>query len=258
MFHQDAGDRRGLEGELSREHLVGHHSQTVDVGPPVDLTVSRRLLRAHVVRGTDRDAGRGERRGARRRGQRLRDPEVGDDHPAPAALEQDVVGLYVPVNDPKRVCGSQRVGRLQHDAARLVRRQLAAALELRPERLAVHIRHHEVDQPVGPLADGMDRHDMGVRQPRRRLGLAQEAQPDLLAEREIRRQHFDGDLALQALVAGVEHHAHSAPADLSLERVGGAEGPGQAGGECLVCIVHRASREVRADRLAARRRGCNL
>src|SRR5438034_8036054 len=32
------------------------------------------------------------------------------------------------------------------------------------------------------------------------------------------RSHFDRDLALQPLVAGVEHHAHPAPADLSLER----------------------------------------
>src|SRR6267378_413652 len=94
--------------------------------------------------------------------------------------------------------------------------------------------------------------------PRRRLGLAHEAQPDLLSECEFRREHLDGDLALQPLVAGVVHYAHSAAADLSLERVRAAERLAQPGGECLVCIVHRASREVRADRLAAQRRACNL
>src|SRR2546422_2512617 len=39
---------------------------------------------------------------------------------------QDVIGLHVAVDDPERVRGSQRVGGLLHDAARLVRGQPAA------------------------------------------------------------------------------------------------------------------------------------
>jgi len=210
------------------------------------------------VRRADRHARRGKGRAARRRRQRLCDPEVRDDDAAATSLEQDVVGLHVAVDDPERVRGSQRVGGLLHDPSRLVGWQPAASLEFRAKRLAVHVGHHEVDEPVRALPDGVDRHDMRVRQPRRRLGLAHEAQPDLLPEGELRREHFDGDLALQALVAGVEHHTHPTPADLSLKRVGATERLAQAGDECLVCIVHRASREVRADRLAARRRGCNL
>src|SRR2546430_12024107 len=158
-------------------------------------------------------------RGAPRgRGQRLRDPEVRHDDAAATPLEQDVVGLHVAMDDPKRVRGPERVGGLLHDAARLVRGQPAAPLELGAERLAVHVGHHEVDQPVRALADRVDRHDMRVRQPRRRLGLAHKAEPDLLPERELRREYLDGDLALKQLDAGAEDYTHPAPAGISLTR----------------------------------------
>src|SRR2546430_6331538 len=48
-------------------------------------------------------------RGAPRgRGQRLRDPEVRHDDAAATPLEQDVVGLHVAMDDPKRVRGPER------------------------------------------------------------------------------------------------------------------------------------------------------
>jgi len=100
------------------------------------------------------------------------DAESAFDAPA-TALQQDVVRFHVAVDDAERVGGPERVRRLQHDATRLVRGQLAAPLELRAQRLPVHIRHHEVHQPVGPLAHGVDRHDVRVRQAGRRLRLAQ-------------------------------------------------------------------------------------
>src|SRR6184192_2277211 len=71
-------------------------------------------------------------------------------------------------------------------------------------------------------------------------------------------EYLDGDAALQPLVASVEDDAHPAPADFSLEGVGAAERLCQAGRECLVCCVHPSSREVRAERLAAPDRACNL
>src|SRR6059036_1872981 len=106
VLHQDPGNGGSLEGKLSREHLVRHHAQTIDVGSPVDLAVPRRLLRAHVVRRADRHAGGGERGTPRGRGQRLRDPEVRHDDAAATSFEQDVIGLHVAVDDPERVRGS--------------------------------------------------------------------------------------------------------------------------------------------------------
>ena len=67
-----AGERR-----LAGEHLVEHAAEAVDVAPGVQLAVGRRLLRAHVGRGADREAGLGQPL-VRRPRQRPRDPEVGD------------------------------------------------------------------------------------------------------------------------------------------------------------------------------------
>ena len=54
---------------------------------------------------------------------------------------------------------------------------------------------------------------------RGRLRLAQEARPDLAAERELRRQQLDRDLPLEPPVLGAVHDAHAAPPDLAVELV---------------------------------------
>ena len=69
----------------------------------------------------------------------------------------------------------------------------------------------------------MNGHDVRVRKAGGGFRLPQKAQPDLLAERELRRKHLDRHLTLQPLVASAEDDAHPAPTDLSLESVGAAE-----------------------------------
>ena len=135
------------------------------------------------------------------------------------------------MDDPERVRRPQRIGRFLHDAPRLLGGKRAPALELGRDGLAVHVRHHEVHQPVRPFADGVDGDDVRMGQAGRRLRFPQEAQADLLAEGELRRQDLDGDLALEALVPGVEDHAHAAATDLSFDGVGFAERLDQARGE---------------------------
>ena len=252
LLHQDAGHRRCLERQLADQHLVGNDPEAVEVRAAVDLPVARGLLGTHVVRRPDGHAGRGERRSSRRGGEGLGDPEVGDDDPAAAALQQDVVRLHVPVDDSERVRGAEGVGRFHHDAARFLGRKAPAALQLRPQPLAFHVRHDEVDEAVGALADRMDGDDVGMRQTRRRLRLTQKAGADLFTEGELRGQHLDRHAPFEPLVAGVVHHPHAAPADLSLERVRGAQCLAQTGGERLVGFVHAAPGKPRRIDLAPR------
>src|SRR5512146_2169851 len=134
--------------------------------------------------------------------------------PAAAALEHDVVGLDVPVDDAERMGGAECVGRLHENASPLFGGQAAPALEARREWLAVDKGHDEVDQPVRPFADAVNRDDMGMRQPRGRFRFAQEPQPHLLPKRQLRRQDLDRDLPLEALIPCLEYDAHAAAADL--------------------------------------------
>ncbi len=179
LLQQHSRDGRCLERDVSREHLVGHDPQGVDVAPGVDLLLPRGLLRAHVGRGPNGHAcpGEGPPAGVR---ERLGDPEVRHHHAAAGAFEQDVVGLDVPVDHAHRVGESQRVCRLLHDPAGLFGREALAAPQAGGERLSVDIAHHEVDQSL-VLAHGVDRHDVGVGEARGGLRLPQEALADFFA-----------------------------------------------------------------------------
>ena len=117
-----------------------------------------------------------------------------------AALQQNVLGLDVAMNDAQLVRVAERVGDLARDANRVVHRKLLLALEPRAQRLAGDERHHVVQQSVG-VAGVEQRQDVRMLQPRGRPDLAQKA---LAAERraEIGVQDLDGDVAIVPEVVG--------------------------------------------------------
>src|SRR5207249_5276603 len=49
-----------LETGATRRHLVEHHAQRKQVGPSIDLVLSKRLLRRYVHDGAERGAGAGD------------------------------------------------------------------------------------------------------------------------------------------------------------------------------------------------------
>ncbi len=105
--HIRAGVRR-----LASQHLVQHASQTVDVAPAIEPFTLRSLLRAHVARRPDGDPSLGQRTGRSCR-DRPRDPEVADD--GMPGLEQDILGLDVPMYDVVAVGVAQCVRHLASD-----------------------------------------------------------------------------------------------------------------------------------------------
>ena len=76
--------------------------------------------------------------------------------------------------------------------------------------------------------------------------------PDVLLEGELGRQHLDGDPALEPLVPGAIDHAHPAAPDLALDRVGVAQGLGEARRQRLVGRVGHGRAALGRERGAAK------
>jgi hypothetical protein len=151
-------------------------------------------------------------------------------------VQQDVARLDVAVDDVVAVGVVQRVGRLPRDADRLVHAELALAVELVPERLALDERHHVVEEPVG-LARIEEGQDVGVLQVGGGLDLREEA---LGADDggELGLEDLEGDLALVLDVLGQVDAGHAALAELAPDLVAAGEGGLQAGG---VGVAHVSS-----------------
>ena len=152
LAHQGLGGGAGERG-LSREHLVQHAGERVEIAPAVEVLLAGGLLRAHIGRRPDRHPRPGERLAAGGT-HRLGDPEVR--HHRVAALEQDVLRLDVAVDDAPAVRVAQRVGHLAGDPKRVVHRELLFAGQPVAEGLSLDERHHVEQEiirpPVRPLS----------------------------------------------------------------------------------------------------------
>ena len=138
------------------------------------------------------------------------------------SLEQNVLGLEVAVDHAVRVRVVERAGDGDRDADRFVDRQLLLALEPRAERLALDVRHHIEEQPVG-VARVEQRQQVRVLEVRGDLDLAEEP---LDAEHgaELRIEHLERDVAIVLEVAREIDGRHAAAPDLALENVRGSKG----------------------------------
>jgi hypothetical protein len=124
-------------------------------------------------------------RGVRDAGRVLRDlgePEVQDARAL--RREHHVAGLEVPVRHALRVRGGQAVGDLDAQRERFLEGHRSPR-EPRVERLALEVLHDEEDEPV-LLAHVEERADVGVRELRGHLGLAEEAFPEAPRRRPSR------------------------------------------------------------------------
>src|SRR5919197_4138249 len=245
LLQENARDCRSGKRELAREHLISDDPEAVDIGASIDFAIPCGLLRAHVVRRADGDAGGRQRPRPRCRCERFRDAEIGEHGPTAASFEQDVVRFDVAVDDPERMSRAERVGCFHHDTSGFLGWESLAALQARRERFTIYVGHDKVDEPVGTLANGVDWHDMRVRQPCGRFSLAQKPYPNLLTERELRREHLDCHAPLEPLIARVIDNAHAAAADLSFQRKRRAKGLGQPLRQRIVHAVLQSIRGLR-------------
>ncbi len=115
-----------------------------------------------------------------------------------------------------RIC--QRPGDLAEDARHLVRRQWTGTPHAVGKCLAVDVGHRDEHDRLARL-DGMDRHDVRMRETGRGACLAQES----LAKHGLRRHHRGEQLErhgpFEREIASEQDDSHPAAAKLALDRV---------------------------------------
>ena len=218
MHADDLANRRCVEWQASGEREVPDDAERVEIARRVN-GLAGDLLWTRVV-WTSRDrAVAGSRVGVRR----ARDAEVGHHRASRRALDEDVVGLHVAMDEAARVGVGQRPRSLAEDACRLMWRERSAVGDPLGERFAGNVRHDEVDEALR-FVDPMDRDDVGMGEARGHLRFANELLASFGQHRQLRRQHFDRDLARQPDLARQIHDAHAAAAELPLEGILAGEG----------------------------------
>ena len=214
---QSRRDRRAaVERAPAREHLVPHDAEGVEVARARGR-VTEGLLRADVVRGAQHLAVLRVTAGVEGAG----DAEVGELHEAVVA-HHDVGRLDVAVHDPGLVRDAERERGLPHDRAHLARRERAALVEDRRERLAGDELHDEEGETL-VLAVVEDRGDVGVHQGGRVDGLVAEAEREQALVVGVGTHDLDGDLALQHRVGPGPDVGHPTGGDALVQVVAVAQ-----------------------------------
>ncbi len=154
-----------------------------------------------------------------RRAGRYRDPEVGNHRLA--FVQQDVLRLDVPMDQPVGVRVIQSRGDLAHDADRFVDWELLLAGKFLPQRFTPNVRH-DVEQEPGGFTRVVEGQDMRVIQRRGGLDLAAESfRPEDGAQ--FGPKDFDRHLAAMLQIVGQVDRRHAATAELALDGVAAPE-----------------------------------
>ena len=128
-----------------------------------------------------------------------------------AATQENVLRLDVAVHDPLVVRVREGIGDLAGDPEGVLERKLLFAVDSRPQRFTLHVRHHIVEHPCR-FARIEQREYVGMVQSGGEGDLAKKA---LGAERpsQLRLEHLEGDGTIVLQIMGAIYRGHSAPAD---------------------------------------------
>ncbi len=200
----------------------------------IDARIGGHLLRRHVGRRAERQAGTGQPLPAGGVAHRLGDAEI--HHQCVAVGEEYVLRLDVAVDYPDLVGLGERVGDLAGQPDDLGHRQRSGAGQPLAECLALHEGHHVVGKH---LRAGPGSGHARVEQTDDVWVLQFRGEPDLLEKAlraegstQLRPQHLDRHFAIMFQVLREIHRGHAALAELPLDQVAVAQSVGEARVDC--------------------------
>ena len=206
-----------LEGRAPRRELVEDDAERVQVGGRSDVGGAR-LLGRRVAERADELAVGGQRGvGAAHLGH----AEVGDAH-ASVVGQEDVLGLQVAVDHPRRVERRQAARGLPGDLAEQALGHRPHLLEERAQRAPLHPLHDEevVRRPLDAgLADVERADDVLVDERQPEPGLAQEPLADGGDREQVREDHLDREGRVARGRLDLVHDAHAPAPDVAAEPI---------------------------------------
>ena len=167
------------------------------------------MLRGHVHETAEYHAGLG---GPVRLGD-FGNAEVGDEGPPGFALQHEVVGFDIAVDDAARVRVSEGPRYFADDAAGLRFREWTVTLHMSAHALAVDESHLVPNETV-TFTHVVNRNDVWVAQAAGKLGLTGKARSEVFAVRQFGWEDLYRDVALQSQIGGAVHDAHATASDL--------------------------------------------
>ena len=173
-------------------------------------------------------------------------------------LEEDVLGLDVPVHEPQAVSVAQGIGHFSGDLKSVLQRQLLFASQPAAQGFTLHVGHGVVGtREAGPVFDRsrvVQRQDVGMGELGGDLDFAEEALgPQGLSQ--LGTQHLEGNPAVVLQVLREEDDGHSAVAELALDAVAAGETSLQPAQQIGHLHKHVARSAGAGGRAAAHRSG---
>ena len=202
----DGDGHRGVpvKGNVSRHHLIHGDSKGIDITLGVAESSAHLLRRAVVHRphhiGADGVGGRCPG-----------DAEIRQLHLSVHGND-NVLRLYIPVNDVVFVCRLKAQGNLDGDAGGLPHGQFTLPCDIILQGNALYQFHDDIVNAI-VLPYVIDIYHIGMSQPRGRLRLLAELRDEILIFAELRFHDLHCYETVQLMIAGLVHVGHAAAAD---------------------------------------------
>jgi hypothetical protein len=206
MLEDERSRRRITEGMLARQHLVKQNAEAVNVCLRRG-SIAANLFRRGVGKGACEDVVAIAIVIGRWFFDVLRDTEVRQEEVA-FFIEQNVVGLDVPVNDAATVRHCQRARRLLHEGCGRIEVE-RPPLQAVAQAAAAQPTHNQIGAVwLAPVV--VQGNDVQVFQPRHKLRFHLKAADKIRLIGELRQNDLDRDIALDQRLVGTINRAETA------------------------------------------------